>query len=185
MLPNGGTPVPVSAGYPKAGYGSSGFGPPSFAVLEQRHMVTADASTTIARPVEQVYDFVILRFFENYPRWAPEVVELEPLGPSRVEVGTRGRQVRVDRGRRSDTTFVLTALEPGRFARFDAEGRPYYSIRFWFAELGENSTRLTLEFSLLRVEFYMRPFESLIRRAVRAGTERTVEDIRELLEGHG
>jgi len=148
-------------------------------------MVKAEASTTIARPVEQVHDFVIVRFFENYPRWAPEVVELAPLGTSRIEVGTRGRQVRVDRGRRSDTTFVVTELEPGRFARFDAEGRPYYSIRFRFADLGENSTRLDLEFSLLRLDFYMRPFEGLIRRAIRAGTTRTVEDIRELLEMHG
>lgn len=148
-------------------------------------MVKAEASTMIGRPVDEVHDFVIARFFENYPRWAPEVEELEPLGTSRIEVGTRGRQVRVDRGRRSDTTFVVAELEPRRFARFEAEGRPYYSILFRVTELGESSTRLDLEFSLERLEFYMRPFEALIRRAIRAGTERTVEDIRELLETPG
>lgn len=136
----------------------------------------------VARPVEVVYDFVVVRFFDNYPRWAPEVVELRPLGPARVERGTRGRQVRVDQGRRSTTTFAVAQLEPGRSVRFDGEGSAAFSIRYDFAPAGENACRLGFEFRLDRLDLFMRPFEKLIRLAIEDGSARTVRNIKGLIE---
>lgn len=68
----------------------------------------AKSSSIIKRPPEDVFRFVGERFFENYPRWSPEVVELTPLSDGPVGVGTMARQVRVDQGRRSESIFRVS-----------------------------------------------------------------------------
>ena len=145
-------------------------------------MIKAEAIAAIDRPVDTVYDFVVVRFFENYPRWSPEVVHLEPVGPPRVQQGTRGRQVRIDQGRRSETTFAVTHLDPGRRVHFDGERDARFRIRYRFEPAGDSASRLGLEFELTRLDFFMRPFEKLIRLAIQDGTERTVRNIKGLVE---
>lgn len=145
-------------------------------------MIRARATADIERPVETVYDFVVERFFANYPRWSPEVVELERFDDGAIDFGTRGRQVRMDRGRRSETIFRVTHLEPYRGVDFDGEQDARFAIRFRFEPRGERASRLLLEFELKRLDFYMRPFAKLIRKAMREGTERTVRNIKGLVE---
>jgi hypothetical protein len=50
-------------------------------------------------------------------------------------------------------------------------------------ECGEpgESTRLTFKFDLLEIDFFMRPFEKLIRIAIEDGAENTVESIKNLI----
>ena len=45
-----------------------------------------------------------------------------------------------------------------------------------------DQTRLTFVFELTRLDFFMRPFEKLIRVAVQEGAQRTVRNIKGLLE---
>lgn len=129
-----------------------------------------------------MFSFVVDGFFDNYPRWSPEVVELEALDADRIQTGARVRQVRVDRGRRSDTTVRVTACERARLFELEATGKPLYRIRYELAEAGPGHTTLELTFELIRLEFYMRPFERLIRRAIRGGSEEAVGNIRALVE---
>lgn len=145
-------------------------------------MIQAQASRDISRPVETVYDFVVVRFFDNYPRWSPEVVELEPLGPARVDLGTRGRQVRIDQGRRSETIFKVTEIEPCQRVVFDGEKEARFAIRYDFERCREAACRIHLTFELKRLELYMRPFQKLIRMAIQEGTNRTVANIKGLVE---
>lgn len=144
-------------------------------------MVRGEATIEIARPVETVFGFVVTDFFDNYPRWSPEVVTLEPLNSPRIELGTTARQVRVDQGRRSDTLFRVVSLEPARHVAFRGQGSPAFTIRFDFTELGD-ATELTFRFELTELKLYMRPFERLIRHAVQDGSERTVRNIKTLVE---
>ena len=67
-------------------------------------MIRAQATTIIARPVSEVFQFVATDFFANYPRWSPEVVKLRPTSPSPIRVGSTGWQVRIDYGRRTELT---------------------------------------------------------------------------------
>jgi len=140
------------------------------------------ASTRIARPAATVFAFVVDGFFDNYPRWSPEVVELEPLDAGRIETGARVRQVRVDHGRRSDTTVCVTACERVRLLELEATGKPLYRIRYELADAGTGHTTLELTFELVRLELYMRPFERLIRRAIRGGSQEAIDNIRALVE---
>jgi hypothetical protein len=143
-------------------------------------MVRGEASTLIRRAPGDVFAFVILGFFDNYRRWSPEVVLLQPISKGPLRVGSTVRQVRVDRGRRTDSTFRVTEYEAGRRVDFQGINSPYrVSYRFAPAEQG---TRLVFMFELTRLELFMRPFEKLIRQAVQEGAQRTVSNIKGLME---
>jgi hypothetical protein len=134
-------------------------------------VIRADSATVIERPPQAVFDYVATGFFRNYPRWAPEVVQLTALSPGPIRVGALGRQVRVDFGRRTEASFRVTRLEAATAVAFEGITTPF-TIFYGFAAFGEH-TRVTLVFELLRLEFFMRPFERIIRAAVRdsvAGT---------------
>jgi len=136
----------------------------------------------IERSVTTVYDFVVVRFFDNYPQWSPQVRELQALNGNRVRLGTRGRQVRVDQGRRSETRFEVTRLEPERAVDFDGDRQAKFAIRYRFEPRGEQQCRLSMEFELKQLDLFMRPFEKLIRHAVQDGTDQTVRNIKRLID---
>jgi PAS domain S-box-containing protein len=143
-------------------------------------MVKAESTTVIERPLAAVFEFVAGDFFRNYPRWSPEVVELAPLSSGPLRVGSMARQVRVDRGRRTESTFRVTQLEPPRALAFQGVSAPYV-IAYAFEPAGAH-TRLTFGFQLLRLELYLRPFEKLIRAAVRDGVLQTTRNLKALAE---
>ncbi len=148
-------------------------------------MIKTRADILIERPAEPVFAFVVLEFFENYQRWSPEVECLEVLSPGPIRVGSMARQVRVDQGRRTDTTFEVVTLEAPRCLEFlEVEAR--YRIRYSLESLGSDPasahTRLTFSVQLKRLSLIMRPFEKLIRAAVQEGTDCVVESIKELVE---
>lgn len=142
-------------------------------------MIRASASTVIARAPRQVFDFIAdLR--SNYPRWSPEVVQLQVYTEGPIRVGTRARQVRVDQGRRTESVFRVSALEPCARVDFEGTSNPFRAS-YRLAAAAEQ-TRLTFIFELSRIELFMRPFEKLIRMAVQQGTDRVVHNIRHLVE---
>lgn len=143
-------------------------------------MVKAQASILIARRQRQLYDFIAVDFERNYRRWSPEVQRLDMLTPGPLRVGSRARQVRLDRGRRSDTTFRVIALEPPQRVCF-AESADKFRIAYQLEPAG-GATRLTFTFELKRMELHMRPFEKLIRVAVQEGATRVVRNIKLLVE---
>jgi hypothetical protein len=152
-------------------------------------VISACADILIERPAEPVFSFVVLDFFKNYQRWSPEVECLELLSPGPVCVGSTGRQVRVDQGRRTDTTFTIVTLEPLQCLEFLELGERY-RIRYALEPVPLEAdgvaapahTRLILSLELKRLSLFMRPFETLIRTAVQEGAERMVESIKGLVE---
>jgi len=143
-------------------------------------MIQSQASILVKVPPQQVYDFVVVGFMRNYRRWSPEVQRLDLLTPGPLRVGSRARQVRVDQGRCSDNTFRVVALEPPIKVCF-IESSDQFRTEYRMDPFG-NDTRLTFMFELRRLEFYMRPFEKLIRAAVQDGAERVVRNIKGLVQ---
>lgn len=138
------------------------------------------AKVHIARPLEAAFDYVVRDFFSNYRKWCPQVVEVEPDdGPA--EVGVKARQVTLDRGIRSESTFEISLLEPGRKLEIEGLSEPFHSS--YEFERAEGGTALTFKFELREVELSMRPFVKLIRSALQDGAEQTVENLKDLLEG--
>jgi hypothetical protein len=148
-------------------------------------MVKAQASILIERPAHAIFGCLVDDFERNYKRWSPEVQRLEMLTPGPLRIGSRARQVRVDQGRRTDTTFQVRTLERPHHVCF-AEVRDQYRIDYGIEAVGDepnsDASRLTFGIQLTRLELYMRPFEKLIRAAVQDGVSRTVRNIKQLVE---
>lgn len=145
--------------------------------------VAAKASTIIQKPVTDVFHFIGEEFFRNYPKWSPEVVELKPLSSGPIQVGSLARQVRVDLGHRSESTFTVTELQPNRRIAFSGVSDAYRCVfELESAASADDATQVAFTFELPRLELYMRPFERLIRAAVQDGAERTLANLKGLLE---
>ena len=145
-------------------------------------MISARSQITIRQPVSKVYDFVVTDFFKNYPRWSPEVVELEPLGAKNIALGDCGRQIRVDQGRRSETRFKVTELIDKKRAVFDGDLQAKFAIRYNFEAKGDDESVLFFEFELKKIDFFMMPFQKLIQLAIQDGVDRTLRNIKRLVD---
>ena len=143
--------------------------------------ITGEASVEINKSAEDVFCFVAKNFFNNYPKWAADVVKLEPLDGDEVFVGAKAKQVREENGEVVESVFEITDYNPCCNLIFQGVTAPYKHT--FILECGEpgDSTRLTFKFDLLEVDFFMLPFEKLIRIAIEDGAESTVESIKNLI----
>lgn len=143
-------------------------------------MVKAQASVEIKRSPECVYRFIAEDFARNYPRWSPEVKQLRVMSSGPLRVGSTARQVRVDNGRRTESTFKIKKMQPNQRLTFHGSDVPFVvDYRF---DGGNAHTRLSFVFELRRLDLMLRPFEKLIRIAVQDGAERTVRNLKSLIE---
>jgi Polyketide cyclase / dehydrase and lipid transport len=147
-----------------------------------RAAVSEGASVLIHRCPETVFRFIGEEFFNNYPRWSPEVQELKPVGSALMRVGTQARQVRVDLGHRSESIFSVTFFQQGRRICFEGISSAYRCDYHLEAVAWNSSTILGFTFELPVLEMCLRPFESLIGDAIRNGVERTVQAVKRLVE---
>ena len=144
--------------------------------------VVGKAHTIVERPASEIFPYLGEGLFENYPKWSPEVKELEQITPGPVKLGTEGRQVRVDQGRRTESRFKISAYEPG--VRITLVGVPDpFRCSYELQAIDPNkTTKLTFSFELLEILVVMRPFEGLVRAAIKDGAEHTVQNIKRLVE---
>ena len=143
-------------------------------------MLSSYNSILISRKIDDVYQFIALDFFDNYPRWSPEVYELEKLTSGDMRVGIIGRQVRYDSGYRSEAHFRVTHLDPFRELRFVSMSKPYFDVRYLFRSAA-SGTRLTFDFQL-ELPLFMLPLRSRIAGSVKRGGERVVCNLKKILE---
>lgn len=143
-------------------------------------MVRTQAKTWIHCPAQVVYDFVVVDFIRNYPRWSPEVRSLQAKSTGPLQVGWRACQIRVDQGRTTQTDFEVIHLEPGRRVAFQGVKDPY-RIDFLIQPEG-NHTAVIFTFELIKINMMIRPFEKLIRIAIQDGVDRTVRNLKTLIE---
>jgi hypothetical protein len=149
-------------------------------LLDSSDSITGEASIEIDKPIEDVYAFVGDNFFENYTKWAVEVVEFEPESKT-VCVGAKAKQVRNDNGENVESVFEITAYQPHIHLVCQGLTAPYRQS--YLLEPKENTrTCLTFRFELLELEMFMRPFQKLIRYAIEDGAESTVENIKNLID---
>ncbi len=150
--------------------------------LGSREPVIAKARTLIERSPAEIFRFLGDGFFENYPKWSPEVIELERITEGPLKLGTIARQVRVDQGRRTETKFTINVYERDKRLGFAGVSDPFrctYELR----DINPGkSAELIFTFELSEIQMFMRPFEKLIRVVVQEGAERTVRNLKQLTE---
>ena len=150
--------------------------------LNESSPVVASASVVVYRRAEEVFKFIGEDFFTNYPRWSPEVQELKQISGGPIKAGVRARQVRVDQGHRTESTFVVTIFQRAQRICFEGVSSAYRCDYELMALNPVSSTRLTFTFELPKLELFMRPFEKLIRVVAQDGAERTVRNLKRLIE---
>ncbi len=144
--------------------------------------VIGRASTLVECSTKDLFKYLGEDLFQNYPKWSPEVQELEQITSGPVQLGTIGRQVRIDLGRRSESRFKIFAYEPGVRLAFVGVSDPF-RCTYELQDINlEKSARLSFSFELLELLVVMRPFEGLVRAAIKDGAERTVQNIKRLVE---
>ncbi len=143
--------------------------------------VAGQSEDVVACPLAKAYAFIGEEFFSNYPRWCPQVVELEELSPPPVREGTLGRQVTRDRGIDSESTFQVAAFSPASVFEIKGISEPFRSSYAFHPE-SDGKTRIVFTFELKELDLVMRPFQKLIRTALQEGADQTVENIKRLLE---
>jgi len=144
--------------------------------------IVGRATIMINSAPDAVFAYIGHDFFVNYPKWSPEVVELEPLSSGPIQLGTMVRQVRVDQRRRIETRFRVTAFDDGRCLRFAGVPDPFVCTYELQRAAAPNSTSLTFTFEGFELRGYMVPFEKLIRVVVQDGAARTVRNVKRLVE---
>ncbi len=143
--------------------------------------VIGKASTIVKSPSNQLFNFIGTDLMVNYPRWSPEVKELEKLTDGPVKLGTICRQVRIDQGNRTESTFKIKAFDEGSRVCFEGVSNPY-RCDYLIESINPMDSRITFIFELLSLDLHIRPFEKLVRIAVQDGAERTVHNIKKLIE---
>ena len=143
--------------------------------------VMGKASTIIQSTTDQLFDFIGNNLLINYPRWSPEVKELEKLTNGPIALGTVCRQVRIDQGNRSESTFKVRIFNQGSRICFEGVSNPY-RCDYVIESMSDMNSRITFVFELLSLDLHVRPFEKLVRVAVQDGTERTVRNIKKIIE---
>ena len=131
--------------------------------------------------MKSFFNFIGNDLLINYPRWSPEVKELEKLTDGPIKSGTLCRQVRIDQGNRSESTFKVKFFDIGARICFEGVSNPY-RCDYVIESVNALDSRITFIFELLSLDLHVRPFEKLVRIAVQDGTERTVKNIKKLIE---
>lgn len=143
--------------------------------------IAGESSIDIPKPIHAVFSYIGENFFYNYPKWAVEVIEFEPLSGNEVFVGSTAKQIRKDNGAEVESTFKITDYQPDSKLIFEGITAPYKHSYLLESDDTKKTTRLTFRFELLELEVFMRPFQKLIRVAIEDGTENTVENIKNLV----
>ena len=143
--------------------------------------VIGKACTHINRPMSTVFSFVGEKFFDNYPKWAPEVSEFKPLTGLKAHVGAQAQQTRLEQGQKVESMFAISEFVPPEKMTLSGIDTPFRNTYQFSKGNNDNVTELEFCFEILELEIFMRPFEKLIRMAIEEGAENTVTNIKNLL----
>ncbi|MGJ0509400.1 MAG: ATP-binding protein [Methylocystis sp.] len=150
-------------------------------IFRPASMIGGVASVVVQRPLSAVFDFTALRFFENYPRWCPQVVEFELLQPGTAKAGMKVRQTTVDRGIRTVSKFEIESVTPPKAICLKGLTEPFTAC-YDFEKQTEESTLVSFRIQFEERRFFMRPFRQSLHESLNKGARRTVENLKQALE---
>jgi len=135
----------------------------------------------VDRPLKEVY--AAFNNPENLPRWLSGLQRTEPISGSPGEVGSRTRQIYLERGRVVELIETITAHEPMKRLSSRLEGPGMIcTIHVEFVDRGDRClviARSDLESRSLMMSL-MLPF---VTRSVRKRQDADLHRFKELLEG--
>jgi len=104
-------------------------------------MARAEVSTTIKRPVEDVW--AVISNVENNPKWSSFALDAKQTSPGPLGVGTTARFVGKFLGRRMESESVITEFEPNRKYTWESKSGPFPLKGSTALEQIDGGTRVT------------------------------------------
>jgi len=126
------------------------------------NITTAQA---VPAPLAEVWQYVVVGYFENHPRWDPAIVGMRSFTPGPVREGTEGEELRRVGPGRQRARFVVTALEPMREFAFRCTSGPFHLERRYSFSSEDGTTRLEFGF-VMAPKGPMKLLFPLMRRSV-------------------
>lgn len=81
-------------------------------------MITWSGTRRVHASAAHTFDVIATHGRENHPRWEKEVVEIRPVTPGPVGLGTRAIMVRKEMGRVRAVEYEVTEFDAGRRIAF-------------------------------------------------------------------
>lgn len=149
--------------------------------FESSKTVSAQASITTNYPAQIMFSYIGEQFFQNYPKWAIEVIDFQPLDGKTMQVGNKAKQIREENGMPVESIFEIIEYQPNVKLVLQGIADPYKQT-YLIEALTPKTSSLTFRFELLKLELFMQPFQKLIRAAIEEGVNYTVENIKQLID---
>jgi uncharacterized membrane protein len=144
--------------------------------------IREELSVVIGRPVEEVFAFATDP--ENDPLWQSTSLETEMTSGEPVGVGTTFRNTSKFLGRRIETAYEVTEMEPPRRQCVKIVSGPIPGSGCYLFEPAEGGTRFTQTFDA-EVGGFFSLAEPLVARAIRRQTEADMATLKDVLEAGG
>jgi hypothetical protein len=139
--------------------------------------VQLQVTQVIERPLADVFHFYAVEHVRNHPRWDPDI-ELSPITPGPIGVGTLIRRRNKRSGTPVDGTMEVVEFEPGRaFATLIHDGPVEMHGRATFEALAEDRTLLTVSAEIPGMD------EAMDKSFLLSRMQRSVDTIKKLIEG--
>jgi uncharacterized membrane protein len=117
---------------------------PRRVVGDERKIMLVEASMTIERPVDVVWEFYAVNHVANHPRW-DETIQLEPTTDGPIGVGSVIKRLVTRFGNVTEGTMEVTEFEPGRVMRVKTQDGPMTIDGFAsFQTVGDGQTQITI-----------------------------------------
>ena len=145
-------------------------------------MAKYEQSVVIERPVEEVFAFATNP--EKEPMWNTSMEESEITSEGPIGVGTTVRSVSRMMGRTAETTWEVTEYEVNRKKAVKSTSGPIPFEAASVFESVEGGTKLTFSFQA-EAGGIRGVIASVIGRMGKKGTEKSLANLKELLEAEG
>jgi hypothetical protein len=132
-------------------------------------------STTVDRPLRDVWRWYAVDHVRNHPRWDPDM-ELEQISEGSIGLGTRIRRLNHHFDGPVEGEMQITEWEPERLMGVQIHDANLDTVgRVTFEALGPARTRLLIEADYLGVD-------AASAERIRPLMERTARNVRQLIE---
>ena len=141
-------------------------------------MTTVSASTTIHRPVNEVFDYVT--DVENHTTWQAGILDatVTPSGP--IGVGSTYHYTTEVMGRRMETHLEVTAYEKNKQWSVKTTGVPQSVEMVYIFEAVDNNTKLTISSEL--TGGYPAAAEAMVKQQTQKNFEDQCNKIKQMME---
>ncbi len=144
-------------------------------------MATFDVSTTIKRPVEDV--FAVLSNVENNPKWSSVALEAKKTSEGPIGVGSTARFVGKFLGRRIESESEVTEFEPNRKYSWKSKSGPFPIKASTTFEQIEGGTRVNTTAEAEPGGFF-KLAEPLIMSMGKRQFQNDLDNLRDLMEAN-